>query len=153
MRKVFEFATRDNVKAASELSETFKDGEIAIGFYSETDGVRKRCESTMQFAISGFDSGTAVDVSGRGELFRNGRERGSFAKHFLAGIVFRIAPREIRDEFGGIHVAQRVRGCGGVRGHRTLSTTRVRSSERGALCANQSTSRRMRSEISVAVKA
>src|SRR5205814_8161416 len=105
MRKVFEFATRDNVKAASELSETFQDGEIAIGLNGETDGVRKRCESTIQFAISGFDSGTAVDVSGRGELFRNGRERKSFTKHFLAGIVVRIAPGKIRCEFGGIHVA------------------------------------------------
>src|SRR4030095_9426952 len=153
MAQVFELAARDNVEAAAQLQQILEDGEISVGLDGKAEHVRKRTKPVVQLAKRGFDRGPAVDVSWRREGFGSAGQSDTFAEHLLAGSAPRFAPRKIRGEFRGVDEPQRSCGCYRLPAHRTLSTTRVRSSESGALWANQSISRRMRSEISVALSA
>src|SRR5229473_1240278 len=150
--EVQELAAGNDIEAAAQFREMLQNREIAVGLHSEAECVRQSAETVDELVVRVFDRAPAIDVGWRPELI------GNVAKgHAVAGdccIVTRVArqrlPEKVWREAGGVHERQLLAGVCRRAAHRTLSTTRVRSSESGADCENQSTSRRTRSANSAA---
>src|SRR5450432_1193810 len=101
----------------------------------------------MQFPHGLFDSCTAVNVNRSAKPLGDFTQRDAFTIDFARAAGLFLFPCIVRREGGGIYVCQVLSGLGGAT-HFTLTMTRVRSSESGAFCVNQSTSRRMTSASS-----
>ncbi len=151
--QVVQFPSGHNVKTASHLGKVFQDGQIPIGLYRKTQRVRQCAKSLVQFPVGIINRSAAVCVSRRAKFLRHRFQRHPLAHYFFAAHVPRPAfgPRKMRRESRRVHVfyfaGRRITRMG----HRTFATTSVRSSESGAPCVNQSTSRRIASAISAAV--
>src|SRR6266568_188334 len=114
--------------------------------------MRHLTKAAVQLVKSVFNRRSAVQISRRPYFFSNRPQRNSFAKHLFDEGASRPAllPREVRREGSRIDIFEFARRTVIRMAHRTFATTSVRSSESGALWVNQSTSRKMRSAISVA---
>src|SRR5262249_38484363 len=140
--KMFQFSAGHNVEAAVALGELMQDGEVAVGLDRETDAVRNLRQSAVKFVVGIHNCGSAVEISRRAE-----RRCGADQVHPLAEDVLLLGmagdafPGKVRVKFRGINKGQLLAGTGRRSAHRTFKITRVRSSESGALWANQSTSR------------
>src|SRR5262249_21353397 len=136
--------------SAAQLGQRFQDGQVAVGFHRETKCMRECAKPFVEFLVSGFNRGAAIEVKRAAKPFRSTCEPNILAKYGFTSSGFLFSPLKKRREFSRINVGKRLARRRGLRAHRTFSTTRVRSSESGALCANQSTSRKIMSESSVA---
>src|SRR5271154_3344354 len=149
---MFEFPAGNDVKTAPHLSEMLQEGEIPIGFNGETNRVWNLPETAVELTVSIRDGRAAIKISGRAERSRRRNKIDAFAKNmlnaFFSGGLF---PGELRREFGRVDKRKLATRIAGLRAHRTFKMTSVRSSESGAPCANQSTSRKRRSASSVAL--
>src|ERR1700693_2937379 len=107
----------------------------------------------MQFLLCAVDRGAAVNVRRGSDFLRDLRQPDTFAKHrFLdRRAIPELSPGELGRKRGGIDKTQFYGRLSWGRAHRTLSTTKVRSSASGAPCANHSTSRNTWSASSAAV--
>src|SRR5260370_13167609 len=76
--------TRHNVKAASHPGKMLQDGQIPVGLYGKTQGVRQRAKALVQFLVGTFNCRTTIHIRWRTELLRNRIQRNSFAHHYLA---------------------------------------------------------------------
>src|ERR1700719_1039204 len=110
--------------------------------------MRNTTEAAIDFDEGIRDGAPAVDIGRRFMAPGNLRERHVFTEDFPRGPV-RLPPGKMRSVGCGIDVGQPAPSLAGG-AHFTFMTTSVRSSERGALCENQSTSLRTRSAISAA---
>src|SRR5580704_17790240 len=129
-----------------------QDGKIPVGFHCEADGVRNFAQAAIEFLVRSRKSCAAINVSRRSKGGRGAGEVHSFAEHVLNALGVRgFLPGELRREFRRVDKFQVLTGPRRLRAHRTFSTTSVRSSASGALCANQSTSRKSKSANSVAL--
>ena len=150
---MFELSAGNNVETASHLREMLQDGKIPVGFHSETNRVRSLSQTAIELLVSIGNGGAAIEISRRAERFRSSlNEVDALAKNVL-NVFFSsgLFPCELRREFGRVDKRQFFTRIGSLRAHRTFRTTSVRSSDSGALCANQSTSRKSRSASSVAL--
>src|SRR5215469_18567528 len=93
-------------------------------------------QAGIDFAERVGDGLPAVNINWRAEAARDFRQRNALAKDF-AGARGGLAPEKMRRVLSGIRVLQSAAGLG-VGAHFTFRTTRVRSSDKGALCENQS---------------
>src|SRR5260370_42426397 len=114
--------------------------------------MRHRAKAAVQLVISVFNRRLAVQISRRPNFFTNRPQRDFFAKHLFDEGASRLAllPREVRRERSRIDIFEFARRTVIRMAHRTFATTSVRSSESGALYVKQSTSRKMKTAISVA---
>src|ERR1700683_1061258 len=147
-----EFATRDDIEAVTTPGQVLQNRQIAVRFTSETKGMWERAKSVMQLLLRVINGGTAINVGRSADLCGNIRQAHAFARHRLCAQreIPRRFPREMRRKRGGIDESMLSGGNLGGSAHRTLSTTSVRSSARGAPCANHSTSRKTWSASSAA---
>src|ERR1700688_1069297 len=111
--------------------------------------MRNTGETAVDFVESLADGTAAVNVGRRFVAPGNFGERHAFAKDFTRAPA-RLFPGKVRSVVCGIDEGQPASSLAWG-AHFTFMTTSVRSSERGALCENQSTSFRTRSAISAAV--
>src|SRR5258708_27231168 len=127
-----------------------QDGQIPVGLYGKAQSVRQCGESLVQFLIGAINRSAAIHVRWRTKFVRDRIQRHSFAHHFVHARDPRtvLLPFEVWREGSWVYVFE-FAGRRIIRmAHRTFAITRVRSSASGALCVNQSTSRRITSAIS-----
>src|SRR5579864_8441644 len=110
--------------------------------------MRNAGETAIDFVESVADCTPAVYVGRRFVAPGNFGEWHAFAKDFTCGFP-RLFPGKVGRVVCWVDVGQPTPSLAGG-AHFTFMTTSVRSSERGALCENQSTSFRTRSAISAA---
>src|SRR5208282_3030526 len=152
MPQMFELSAGDNVKTAAHLCQILQDGKIPVGLHRETDRVRNLTEAAVELTVSIRNRRAAIKIGRRAKRGRGRDQVGAFAKHALnAFFSSGLFPCELRREFGRVDKPQLLACICNLRVHLTFNTTSVRSSARGALWANQSTSRKIRSAISVAL--
>src|SRR5260370_893683 len=129
-----------------------QDGQISVGLYSKTQSVRQLAKALMQLLVGTFDCSTAIHICWRAKFLWNRIQRHSLAYDFLRASTApsALSPFEVWREGSWVYVFE-FAGRRIIRmAHRTFATTSVRSSARGALCVNQSTSRRITSAMSAA---
>jgi len=95
----------------------------------------------------------AIQIKGLSKFLHRIGKGKSLAKDRLAFSRLLFLPAKIGRELRRVYVSMILRWYRRLCAHRTFKITSVRSSDRGALCANQSTSRKIMSDNSVAVSA
>ena len=105
-------------------------------------------EAAIKFVKGVSYGAAAIRIGWRFKAARDFGERYLFAENFTRGFT-NLLPGKMRCVVCGVDVGQPAPSLAGG-AHFTFMTTSVRSSERGALCENQSTSFRTRSAISAA---
>src|ERR1700694_1345726 len=145
--QMMEFAAGHDIEAAAQLCEIPQYCQIAVGLPCEAQRVRQSSQSLSQLAVRVFDSAAAIDISRRSESGGNLQKRHAIAVNLrvVARAPRRLLPGKMRRKRRGIDERKLFVGVNRRRGHRTLSTTSVRSSESGVESENQSTSRSTRS--------
>src|SRR5271165_5571128 len=146
--EMLEFAAGDDVEAAAEAAKKLQQREVSVGLSGEAEKMGNAAQAAINFTKGIGDSAPAVDIRGRRKTPGDVGKRHAFAKYFARGSSG-LFPGKLRRVTRGINVRQRTPRLAGA-AHFTFITTSVRSSERGALCENQSTSFRTRSAISAA---
>src|SRR5258708_17915254 len=113
--------------------------------------MRQRAKPLVQFLVGAINCSAAIYVGWRAKFAGDRIQRHSFADHFFARTpCSALLPFEVWRERNWVYVLELARRRIVRTAHRTFATTNVRSSASGAPCVNQSTSRRIRSAISVA---
>src|SRR5580692_1546742 len=149
---MFEFAAGDNVKTTPQLCELLQDRKISVGFHRETNRVWNLSETAVELSVSISKGRAAIKISGSAKQLLSSNEVDALAKNVLN--IFSscgLLPCKLWREFGWVDKLQFFAGNNDLRAHRTFKTTSVRSSESGAPCENQSTSRKSTSASSVAL--
>src|SRR5580704_17780379 len=150
--QMFELSPGNNVKTASHLREMLQDGKIPIGFHGETKRVRSLSQTAIELLVSIGNGRAAIEIRRRSKFLGGLNEVNALAENVFNFLLFSgFFPCELWREFSRVDKHQFFTRIGSLRAHRTFNTTSVRSSDSGALCANQSTSRKSRSASSVAL--
>src|SRR5580693_3452488 len=149
---MFELAAGHNVKPAAHLCEMIQYRKISIRLHRETQCVWNLAQASVELPISICDRRAAIEVRWRSEGSCRVNEVDLLAENMLdTFFASGFFPVKMRREFRWIDKRQFLACIARSRAHRTFNTTSVRSSESGALWANQSTSRKITSASSVAL--
>src|SRR5215469_3280917 len=146
-----QLAARDNVEAAAQPGQPLQDRKIPVGLHRKANGVVNSAQPLLEFTVSVVNRSAAIQIRRRRKPVGHGWQRHSLAEHLFVGWCGGgLLPREIRRERRRIDKLQFARRSRVRVAHRTFITTSVRSSDRGALLENQSTSLKMLSANSAA---